>query len=227
MLARVGMRTRSRRLLWTLLALVLLALAGRVALTPLFRHYTQKRLGRIPGFKGRFDDVSVSLRHFGYSIHGLEIFEAGADDTSEPVLYARRVETRLSLRDLLRFRLAGSTEARHAIARLRFDGSLETLADLLHGVIPVQVRRIDIKDSELQHGPINLTQIDATLHDLEGASPRSVSLRSRFQKSGNLTVFATASDGKANVYHGDFTAHRNVDSPTALIALLRTALTAP
>jgi hypothetical protein len=211
-------------MLWTLLALVLLAVAGRVALTPLFRHYTQKRLANIPGFKGRFDDVSVSLRRLGYSIHGLEIFEAGADDTREPMIYARRIETRLSLRDLMRFRFAGSTEARYAVARLPFDGSIETLADILHGVIPLHVRRVDIKDSELQHGPIHLTQIDATLHELEGASPRSVTLRSRFQKSGNLTVFATANDGKANVYHGDFTAHKAVDSPNALIALLRTAL---
>jgi len=214
-------------MLWTLFALVMLCVVGRLAMTPLFRHYTQKRLAHIPGFKGRFDDVSVSLRRFSYSIHGLEIFEAGADENSEPMLYARRVEIGVSLRELLHFRLAGSTEARHAIARLRFDGSLESLADILHGVVPLRVRRVDIKDSELQHGPIYLTHLDATLNDLEGASPRSMSLRSRFQKSGNLTVFANASEGKANVYHGDFTAHSNVDSPTALIALLRTALTAP
>jgi hypothetical protein len=64
-----------RGLLWVLAIVVLVVAAVRIALNPLVARRTRAVLSTLQGYRGTFDDVSVSLWRLSYTIEGLKLVQ--------------------------------------------------------------------------------------------------------------------------------------------------------
>src|SRR5687767_111571 len=96
----------------------LILLAGLVALylslDLIARHYTQKALDEMKGFRGSFARVHVSPFALAYSIERLKIVEEPVTRGKAPLLYAEHLEARLLWRALLKLDLAAQVRVRDA-----------------------------------------------------------------------------------------------------------------
>lgn len=112
---RLRPKARWKTLLLVAAALLLLAVAVRLALNPIAAHFTQKALDSQPGYRGTFQRVSVSIFALRYRIAGLEIDEAPPKG-HPPLLVVEDLSATLSWRDLLHLRLGGEAQVDHAKA---------------------------------------------------------------------------------------------------------------
>src|SRR5438105_4489246 len=95
---------RGRGLLWTLAIVVLVVAAVRIALNPFAARCTRAALARLHGYRGTFDDVSVSLSRLTYTVEGLKLVPVPAPaggSERRPFFYAKRAGIALHWRDLL------------------------------------------------------------------------------------------------------------------------------
>ena len=93
--------TRKRNIAITVLAVVLLLVAARVALPYFVEDYVNDQLAGLDSYDGHVGDVNIHLWRGAYSIDGIEIVKTGA---SRPVPFFRsdRLELSVEWRSLLR-----------------------------------------------------------------------------------------------------------------------------
>jgi hypothetical protein len=93
--------TRKRKVVIGLLAVVLLLVAGRVAMPYLVEDYANKKLAALDSYDGRVGDIDIHLWRGAYSIDDIEIVKTGA---SRPVPFFRsnRVDLSVEWRSLFR-----------------------------------------------------------------------------------------------------------------------------
>jgi hypothetical protein len=169
--AKMHIKSRYR----VLLAVVVLLVAARIALTPLAKHYTQKGLDSMEGYSGRFSDVSISLFQLQYGIEKLQIFDEPKEEDEAPLLYAENIKAGLSWKDLVKFRLAGAARIEKMKATIpltrRIKEKAEEVAEkveekveekagvrevtpmnldeTLERLFPFKLSRVEVKDSEV------------------------------------------------------------------------------
>src|SRR5690554_6896534 len=99
-MARLSLpRTLLRRPVFWVLPIVALILIGiRVALPGLVTDYANRKLGEIPGYDARIEDVDLHLWRGAYAIHGLAI-EQVERKRRIPVLSAPRIDLSLEWRE--------------------------------------------------------------------------------------------------------------------------------
>lgn len=102
------MRRRDKWLI-ALLALVVIAIAIRVALPTLIRNEANARLQALEGYDGHVEDIDVSLIRGAYAIDNLEIVKTGSGQP-QPFISCDRMDLSIEWRSLLRGSLVAEAE---------------------------------------------------------------------------------------------------------------------
>lgn len=212
-----------------LLALAVLLLAARLALDPLVTWRTRVALDGLEGMRGRFSDVEVRVRDLSYAIDDLRIEKISAGGASVPFFSVERARFGLYWRQLLggdvvarvdllgpRLNLlqAGSSDERE-VPESRGQEAEETpvIARALERLAPFRIDRAQIKDGtvawidarEHERPALRVHGIEATLENfatrpaLAKDEPTVLALRGTVQRTGRLSLFATA-DPLAKAY---------------------------
>lgn len=101
--------TRKRKLVIVLGAVVLLLVAGRIALPYLVEDYANKRLAALDSYDGRVGDIDMHLWRGAYSIDDIVIVKTGAK-RPVPFFSARRVDFSVEWRSLWRGSVVAEAE---------------------------------------------------------------------------------------------------------------------
>jgi hypothetical protein len=209
---------RRRRLIRLGIALGVLAallVAGRLALDPFFTWRTRVILSGLEGMRGTFRRVEVRLLHLSYAIDDLRIVKLRPGGASLPYLEARRAEFGLLGPELLHGKVVARVQlyapklnllTGHAEAHGQGAKEAPKAARGLEALAPFRVDRAEVRDGEL-------LWIDAReperpelwFHDIQGTlenfatraalarhEPTVVAARGTLQRSGKVTIFATA-----------------------------------
>src|SRR3954465_678509 len=147
-----------RKLVWSLVILAVVLLGARLALNPFVAKHTKQVLASLKGYRGTFDEVSVSLWHLSYTIDGLKLVQVptppGASE-KRPFFYARRIEIGLHWRDLIhKHELVGTVEPDHPKLDLIAGPSKSQsqtkiadpeIGDKIKRLSPLAVERVELK----------------------------------------------------------------------------------
>jgi hypothetical protein len=200
---------------WTLAVVVLLLIAGRLALTAFATWRTRQALATLPGFRSDFSDVSVSMLHLSYTIDGLELRRDPTSDASAsgPVRFrAKRIRVGLDWRQVVRNRaIVVTVKLQEPMLDVVVAGSRQAGTDLRVGEQMSRVPSMAIERFDVQRAAVAF--IEATgdgrpafwLHDLDAAienlatrpalahgEPAMLAASGSVQKTGQLSVFVTA-----------------------------------
>lgn len=213
-------KRRHRRWPWIVLAtLVVLFIAGRIALDPLAGHFLQKGLDEgLTGYHGTFSKVHVSIVPLELSIDGLRLVQDGME-VKDQTLFVKHLNASAAWGDLLTGKIAATAKFDHAAFRVLY-GQTEAppeareaaekaneklkeknldMGQVLHETIPFRVERVEMKDSEV-------TLIDATdpkrpaiwLNDIELVMENLVS-REKLDQDAPMMITARATVQKSGV----------------------------
>jgi hypothetical protein len=209
-------RGTRHRVLWTLAALVLLIIAGRLALGAFAVWRTRQALATLRGYRSEFSDVSVSILNLSYTIDGLELRRdpaAEASGMNGPVLFrAKRILIGIDWRQVVRHRaivVAVKVEEPKldvVVAGSRRHGAAFRIGEKISKLPPMAIERIDV-----QRGAVAFIEETGDgrpalwLHDLDAAvenlatrpalahgEPAMLAASSSVQKTGQLSIFVTA-----------------------------------
>lgn len=213
-LRRVG-----RGFLWVIGVIVVLLIAGRIALNPFVSRHTQKVLDSLHGYRGSFDTVSVRLWKLSYTIDGLKLVQVPTPpggSEKRPFFYAKRIEIGLHWRDLIhKHELVGTVELDgpklNLIAASDKSKSQTKIVDPELGekikkLSPLDVERIELKKAEVAftddtsrgQPSVWLHDLDATVENLatrvglSHGEPTTLAASGTLQKTGQVSVFVTA-----------------------------------
>jgi hypothetical protein len=206
-----------RKLLWAGLALLVLAAALRLALTPLATHYARHLLRDLHGYSGTFDDLSLRLFALSVVVTGAAVDQVPASDPQRPFLRITRAHVDLQGRELLKGRLVAKAtlfEPRfHVVAGQPGPAAeaapapeIPDLASALGEAVPFRVDRLEIRKGELtvvdagseRRPALRLDEIEATVENIESGTqlgnrrPSVFAARARVASSGELSLFYTA-----------------------------------
>jgi len=212
-------RGRHQRLFAGLLVLAGLLVAGRLALNPWVSTHTRDVLSSLKGYRGDFDDVSISLLHLSYSIDGLKLVQVptppGAD-VKRPYFYARHIGIGLHLRELIQKReLVAAVDLEGPKMNIIAGKTKETsqtkvgdpeLGAKLQRLSPLEVQRIQVTHAELAfsdqtgkgspslwfHDLDGTVENLATRRGLSHGEPTTVAASGTLQKTGQVSLFITA-----------------------------------
>lgn len=201
---------------WTAGVLLLLVLAGRLALTPLATRRTRQILAGLRGYQGDFSDVSVSVLRLSYTIEGLSLRRdpvEGSAPRVRPRFRAKRIEIRLDLRAMVRRRaLVAAVELDEPALDVtiaswgKSSGADPRIGEKMSRLSPLAIERIEIKRARLALADVGRPSAPAVyLHDLDAAlenvatrrtlangEPALAALSGTLQKTGQVSVFLTA-----------------------------------
>jgi uncharacterized protein DUF748 len=212
--------TRGRRALLIGLAVFAgLLVAARLALNPFVARHTRQVLASLKGYRGSFDDVSVSLYRLSYTIDGLKLVQVPTPrggSEQRPLFFARRIRIGLHWRDLIhKHELVGDVELDHPKLNLvagKTQGQSQTrlvdpqLGEKIRKLSPLDVERIELKQAEVAFADetgkgapaLWLHDVDATLENvatrvgLSHGEPTTLAASGTLQKTGQVSVFVTA-----------------------------------
>jgi hypothetical protein len=209
--------SRRRHSRWWWLAaipgvIVALLVLAYLFLDPIVTYATQAGLDRLQGVSGTFKSLRVTLFNPGYDLYGLEVVEMPASAHREPLVYADKIEMRWSWRELLRGHLVRRIKIWNArvVVPMRpgengkpSQPPLE-IARVLESVPSAGLERLGLVHSQLilvdEHHEgerLWLHDVELTLENLASRKqlmhglPLLVTVRSKLQKTGELSAFLT------------------------------------
>lgn len=212
------MRRRVPRSLLALAAVVIVLVAARLALDPLASWRTRRVLSGIEGMRGTFSGVDVRVVDLSYAIRDLRIEKVAAGGTALPFFEVERARFGLHWRQLLH----GDVVARVELdapklnvleqagdpGKARGQEADETpeVGRRLRDLAPFLLDRVQIRDGEIlfvdategEKPRLWLHEIEATLENfatrpaLSKGEPTVLAARGTLQRSGKVSVFATA-----------------------------------
>ncbi len=208
------MRRGPKRLLVSLAVLALLLVAARAALDPLVTWRTRKVLAGMEGMRGRFQDVEVSVHDLSYAIRGLRLEKLGAGGAALPYLQVERARFGLYFKELVRGHVVAAVDLDQpkltlVSAKKQPDQGVEEAPKVgwgLEALAPFRLDRVQVKDGELlwvdasepERPELWLHRIEGTLENfatrkaLSKNEPTVLAARGVLQRSGAVSVFATA-----------------------------------
>jgi hypothetical protein len=104
-----GAMTRSRKILVSLLVVVAVLLAVRLALPSVVKDYVNRKLATLDSYEGRVGDIDIHLWRGAYSIDGIEISKKGAK-RPVPFFAADRVDLSVEWGSLAHGRIVSEAE---------------------------------------------------------------------------------------------------------------------
>lgn len=169
------LRAFPRKLLWPLLALLLVLIVLRLLAPGWIRHYLDGRINSMGPYHGAMGAVNLHLWRGSYTIHDLRIDKLDAP-TKEPFVSAPRIELTVSMAALLHGRLRGSVESYDTTVNL-IDGNTEGERQLGKGVnwanelnilLPVEVDRIRVHNGTVTfRNVVSNPRVDLTMNHVE------------------------------------------------------------
>ncbi|RDS82773.1 DUF748 domain-containing protein [Dyella monticola] len=146
--------TYSHKLLWPLLALVLVLAVVRMLLPHWIHHYLDRRIERMGPYHGAMAEVHLHIWRGSYTIENLRIDKIGAP-SNEPFLMAPRTDIAVSYGRLLRGHLRSDVDFYNATVNF-IDGKTESERQMGKGVnwsnelnilIPAEVNNIRVHNA--------------------------------------------------------------------------------
>ncbi|HEX3728947.1 MAG TPA: DUF748 domain-containing protein [Opitutaceae bacterium] len=139
---------------WTLLILVVLLVAVRLALPILARRVVNQKLSQVPGYVGHVQRVGIHLYRGAYSLDGVEI-RKGDGAISQPYLSADTIDFSLAWKYLLRGRMVSRIGIEHAqinFVRGKEEASSQLKVDrrwqdVISALFPIDITQLEIRDS--------------------------------------------------------------------------------
>jgi Domain of Unknown Function (DUF748) len=207
------MRRGLKRLLVSIAILALLLVAVRAALDPLVTWRTRKILAGMEGMRGRFQDVEVSVHDLSYAIWGLRIEKLGAGGAALPYFQVQRARFGLYFKELVRGHVVAAVDLDKPkltlVSAKREEQGIEEAPEVgwgLEALAPFRLDRVQVKDGELlwvdasepERPELWLHRIEGTLENfatrkaLSKNEPTVLAARGVLQRSGAVSVFATA-----------------------------------
>jgi len=164
--------------------------------------------------RGRFQDVAVSVHDLSYTIHGLRIEKLGAGGAALPYFQVSRARFGLYFKELVRGHVVAAVDLDEpkmtlVSAKKQEDQGVEEAPEVgwgLEALAPFRLDRVQVKDGELlwvdasepERPELWLHRIEGTLENfatrkaLSKNEPTVLAARGVLQRSGAVSVFATA-----------------------------------
>lgn len=178
------MKPRSRTLLWSLLALLVLLVALRLALPYIVLHTLNKRMDRMGDYHGHVTDVDLHLWRGAYSLDGLEVVKVSGK-VPVPLLKTPRMDIKLSWHTLLHGAIRASVDFHRPVLNF-VDGSGESDTQAGTGVdwraqlqqlIPIRLDEVSVHDGTITFRnfvssprvDLKATRVDAVITNLTNA----------------------------------------------------------
>lgn len=163
-----------RWVLISVLALVVLLMAVRLALPSLLKNAINRRLGEIPAYAGRVESVGVSVLRGAYNMQGLQI-EKRAEGVTKPFVSVENLDFSLAWRELFRGQVVSEIVAHRA--RLNFtQGPTQESSqmdfdkrwqDVINDLFPIEITHFEVTEGELHFvSPERTPPVDIFLRDL-------------------------------------------------------------
>jgi hypothetical protein len=209
---------------WVPVVLLVVFVGARLLVDPLATWATRRALDNLPGFRGTFDRVHVSVVPLRYRISKLKIFELPLRKGKAPILYARYVEAGMQWRDLLRGELAAVARVEDAKATILLQEEVTPkdivaekikqkippplrIDEALRKLFPFRINRLEVMDSEaLVIDTESKGRPRLWVHDIE-ATVENFATRDKLTRGKPTTV---AMRGKLQ-RSGDLTAYVSAD----------------
>jgi hypothetical protein len=155
---------------WVLIGTVVLLVALRLLMVPIAKHFTQKGLDSMKGYRGSFADLDLSIVRLSYMIEGLKIYELPVSKGEEPLFYSKKIDAHFVWRDLIRFRIRATARvdepkvviliqphktpkeaAGREIKQKAKEGEMPTapLSDALQKLIPFKLDRVEVRKGQV------------------------------------------------------------------------------
>jgi hypothetical protein len=212
------MRRRLPRLaIWIAAVALVLAVAG-LALDPLATWRTRRTLAGLEGMRATFSDVDVDVLAVGYTIRGLRIEKVAAGGAALPFFEADRIRLRLNWRELVRGDVVARADldaptlnviqkqAKGEPAEAQQVQEVPELGRKLRDLAPFLLDRAQVRDGEIrvvdasepERPTVRFHEIELTLENfatrpaLSRGEPTVLAARGTLQRSGRVSLFATA-----------------------------------
>ena len=151
------MRRLSRSALIAILVVAGLVIVGRLLLPWGLKYEINARLGRIPGYSGRVDNVRVQVWHGGYRMYNLAIAKSSGK-VRDPFVAARSIQFSIAYRELIRGRLVSDVEMEGASLNFVRGPSPETSEleadkrwqEVITDLFPIHITHLGLKDSRIR-----------------------------------------------------------------------------
>jgi hypothetical protein len=151
------MRRHWKRILFGLLILLVLALAGvRLALPTIIRDYVNRKLDEIPDYTGRVGDIDIHLIRGAYTINAVDVMKT-TGNVKIPFFSARKVDLSVEWRELFHRAIVGEIHV--------YDGNLnfvkaekeedsqtsidKSWLDVVKDLFPFRINRFEIHNGEV------------------------------------------------------------------------------
>lgn len=190
-----------RRLLYTVVTIGMLAVAGRLALPSVIRWYVNRTLDQSPLYQGQIGTLRVHLWRGAYSIEDVRMLKR-TGNTSEPFFSAKRMDLALQWNALRHGRLVGriilQQPAVHFIsAKTDADsqsGEGGPWLEMVRELFPFKINRLLIHNGSIHfHAPDHATPVDVHLDQVEAT------LENLTNVSDDLTPLPASIDAQAKV----------------------------
>lgn len=195
------LKRRYRIPLWSVVGVVALLIALRLALPYLVRHVLNQRMDHMGGYHGHVADVDLSLWRGAYSLTGVDVVKVSGK-VPVPLLRTPRMEIMLSWHDLMH----GAIRARVTFRRPQINfvdgrGSSDTQAGrgvdwrrALQHLVPIRLDEVDVVDGTvtfrnfISHPRVDLraTAVNAVIDNLTNADRSKGARVARFHVHAHL-----------------------------------------
>jgi hypothetical protein len=212
------MRRRVPRLAIWIAVVALILVGARLALNPIATWRTRAVLSGLEGMRARFSSVDVGVIGLSYTIRDLRIEKLSAGGAALPFFTVDRLSLALNWRELLHrhFVARVSLDApRLNVIQKQASGQPESgqqiqetpkIGRKLRDLAPFLVDRAQVRDGEVlvidaskpEHPTVRIHGVELTLENfatrpaLTRGEPTVLALRGTLQKSGRISMFATA-----------------------------------
>jgi hypothetical protein len=212
------MRRRVPRLaIWIAAVALVLVIAG-LALDPLATWRTRRTLSGLDGMRATFSNVDVDVLSLGYTIRDLSIEKVAAGGAALPFFRADRIRLRLNWRELVRGQVVARADLdaptlnviqKQAKGKPAEGQQIQEVPEVgrkLRDLAPFLLDRAQVKEGEIrvvdasepERPTIRIRGIELTLENfatrpaLSRGEPTVLAARGTLQRTGRISVFATA-----------------------------------
>jgi hypothetical protein len=198
-------------------ALILLGLlaAARIVLDPLVASRTRKALNSSPNQRATFSRVAVSVVHLSYKIEDLRIEKRLPGEGWAPFLTARSIDAGLYWSELVHGHLVGAISGDRPKLEIHVGATREDrppsqlpehIGEVLQRFTPFRLDRAEVRAGELlivddkvpKRPRLWFHDVQATLENFSTSNalgrgePTVLALSATFQKTGKVSIFASA-----------------------------------
>jgi hypothetical protein len=158
--SRVVQRIRRwpRRVLWSVVTVIVLLLAARLALPYVVKRQINAKLESIPGYVGHVDDIRIHLWRGAYSLHGIAI-NRNENNVREPFFLAKSIDFSVAWRELVHRKVvADFVVDRPQVVFVKGTTKAESTTDtderwveVIQKIFPIDIQYVEINDGVLRY----------------------------------------------------------------------------